>query len=120
MSGSWTEDPRKLAQAVYILQAVGFFFPVLWIVAVVVNYVKEEDVTGTLAETHFRWQRRSFWFGLFGWALALLTWIILIGMVVLAVTYVFLIYRVVKGWIRLSEGRAMYPPLVRVPPAPGA
>lgn len=114
MSGntSWTEDPKKLAQAVYALQAVGFFFPILWLIGVVVNYVKEDDVAGTLAETHFRWQRRSFWFGVLGLVLAVLTWVILVGWFFFAATYVFMIFRVVKGWMALNEGKTMYPPLV--------
>ena len=30
----------------------------------IVNYVKRGDVQGTWLETHFRWQFRTFWFGL--------------------------------------------------------
>ncbi len=36
------------------------------IIAVVLNYVKRSDVQGTWLESHFRWQIRTFWYGLFG------------------------------------------------------
>ena len=34
------------------------------IIAVILNYVKRSDVRGTWLESHFRWQIRTFWFGL--------------------------------------------------------
>ena len=34
------------------------------IIAVILNYVKRSEVRGTWLESHFRWQIRTFWFGL--------------------------------------------------------
>ena len=34
------------------------------IIAVILNYVKRGDVAGTWLESHFRWQIRTFWYGL--------------------------------------------------------
>src|SRR3954454_1494599 len=34
------------------------------IIAVILNYIKRSDVRGTWLEAHFRWQIRTFWFGL--------------------------------------------------------
>src|SRR6187401_3834953 len=34
------------------------------IIAGILNYVKRGDVRGTWLESHFRWQIRTFWFGL--------------------------------------------------------
>jgi uncharacterized membrane protein len=31
-----------------------------------------------------------------------------IGFIIMGVTYVWLIYRIVKGWLRLNDNRAMY------------
>src|SRR5258708_6118725 len=55
---------KNLTTIVYALQAASFFFGITWIVAVVINYVKREEVAGTWRESHFRCQVRSFWFGL--------------------------------------------------------
>ena len=34
------------------------------IIAVILNYVKRSEVRGTWLQSHFRWQIRTFWFGL--------------------------------------------------------
>src|SRR6187551_2217761 len=34
------------------------------IIAVILNYVQRSEVRGTWLESHFRWQIRTFWFGL--------------------------------------------------------
>src|ERR687898_93636 len=34
------------------------------IIAVIMNYVKRSEARGTWLESHFRWQLRTFWFGL--------------------------------------------------------
>ena len=44
------------------------------IIAVIINYVKRGDVRGTWLESHFRWQIRTFWFGLL--------WVVLCGLFV--------------------------------------
>src|SRR6187397_2266172 len=38
------------------------------IIAVILNYVKRSEARGTWLESHFRWQIRTFWFGLL-WAI---------------------------------------------------
>jgi uncharacterized membrane protein len=39
------------------------------IIPVILNYVKRSEVRGTWLESHFRWQIRTFWFGLL-WSFA--------------------------------------------------
>ena len=99
---------RNTAQLVYILQAIGFFIGITWIAAVVVNYVKQDEVRGSWLESHFRWQMRTFWFGLLWGVIGALTSFILIGFAILAANFVWLIYRVVKGWLDLSGNKPMY------------
>jgi uncharacterized membrane protein len=60
-------DERQLitiATVVYALQAAGFLFGITWIIAAIVDYVKRDDAAGTWLESHFRWQIRTFWWGL--------------------------------------------------------
>ena len=58
---------KDLALLVYILQAVGLVIGLTWIVAVIINYVKRDDVRGTWIESHFDWQIKTFWISLAGW-----------------------------------------------------
>lgn len=93
---------------VYALQAVGIVITPLLVVAVIVNYVKRDDVRGTFLESHFRWQIRTFWFGLLWGTIGFLTMLILIGYVILLAAGIWLIYRVVKGWLDLVDRKVMY------------
>lgn len=84
------------------------------IIAVILNYVKRGDVRGTWLESHFRWQIRTFWFGLLwvGVCLLLLVLTLGIGIIVLwiplAIVTVWFVYRIARGWNRLSHDRSMY------------
>ncbi len=85
------------------------------IIAVVINYVKRDEVRGTWLESHFSWQIRTFW-----WALA---WAVLVGVVSLPLTIVLIgigtwvlgmfilgvwaIYRIARGWLRLNARQPM-------------
>ncbi len=47
-----TDRLKTLTMLVYALQAAGFLLPpVVWIVAVIINYVRKEDVAGTWLES---------------------------------------------------------------------
>lgn len=102
------EALKTITQVVYGLQALSFFANVPALIAVVINYVKRPDTEGTLYASHFRWQIRTFWFGLLGFAVGVATMVILVGFAIFLVTYLWVIYRVVRGWLALNDGRAMY------------
>ncbi|HEY6134215.1 MAG TPA: hypothetical protein VIW70_09570 [Rubrivivax sp.] len=85
------------------------------IIAVIINYVKRDDVRGTWLESHFTWQIRTFWFALL-WAVIVAlvsiplavvligigTWILGMGLLGL-----WAIYRIARGWLRLNAHEAM-------------
>jgi uncharacterized membrane protein len=100
---------KNVTQLVYGLQALSFLFGFTAIVGVVINYVKRDDARGTLLENHFDWQIRTFWWGVLwvvvGTALAL----IVVGFAVLFVAWVWMIYRVAKGWLKLNENKPVLP-----------
>jgi uncharacterized membrane protein len=84
------------------------------IIAVILNYVKRNEVRGTWLDTHFRWQIRTFWFGALWVALCGLFIVgtlgigILIAWLPLAVISIWFVYRIARGWIALRDGRPMY------------
>ena len=98
---------KTLTTVVYALQAAGFFVGISWIVGVVINYVKKEEVAGTWLESHFRWQIRTFWFGLLWGILGGILVIVFVGFAVLFADAVWIIYRIVKGWLNLNDRRPM-------------
>jgi uncharacterized membrane protein len=83
------------------------------IIAVILNYVKRSEARGTWLESHFRWQIRTFWWGLLWVALCLVFVVVTLGIGVviawipLMVVGFWFIYRIVKGWLRLVDRQPM-------------
>ena len=99
---------KTLTAIVYALYAATFISGITCIIAIVLNYVKRDDAQGTWLESHFRWQIRTFWFGLLWAFVGALTWILMIGMLIMAVNSIWLIYRIAKGWLNLNDHKPMY------------
>jgi uncharacterized membrane protein len=96
---------KTVVTVVYALQAAGFFVGITWIVAIVIDYVKRDDARGTWLESHFSWQIRTFWWGLLWASVGGILTLVVVGFVVLFVVAIWLIYRIVKGWLNLAEGK---------------
>ena len=101
------ESLKSLTQAVYILYSLSYFTGVTAIVGIIINYVKKDEAAGTWLESHFRWQIRTFWFGLLWALIGAVTVFILIGFAVLFANFCWIIYRIVKGWLNLNDNKAM-------------
>ncbi|MFA5663263.1 DUF4870 family protein [Castellaniella sp.] len=110
-SSAATQAGGNVALVVYALQVAGFFLGgVPALIGIIINYVKLADVRGTWVESHFRWQMRTFWYGLLWGILGALLTTIYIGVLILGINIVWVIYRIVKGWLRLNDKRPMYQP----------
>ncbi|HMV06447.1 MAG TPA: hypothetical protein PKA30_12975, partial [Accumulibacter sp.] len=91
--------------------AGAFVFGVPSLLAVILNYVKRDEVRGTWLESHFRWQIRTFWFTLVWLLVYYLLIFTLIGIpvafVLIVILGVWVAYRVIRGWLALGEGRSV-------------
>jgi uncharacterized membrane protein len=89
-----------------------FVFGMPSIIAVVINYLKRGEARGTFLESHFRWQIRTFWFGLLWCLLGGFLFVTFIGIplaiAVFVAAGVWVIYRVVRGWLALRDRKPMY------------
>lgn len=124
-AGDALEGPRAWCHVMYGLHALSALSGILtsatilgafvfgWpsIIAVVINYVTRANVRGTWLETHWRWQLRSFWFAalwlLCAGLLAATFFGIPVAIMVLVVTGVWVLYRVIRGWLALLDRRVM-------------
>lgn len=99
---------RTLTLVIYALQGLSFVVGVTSLVAIIMNYVKRNEMRGTWLESHFRWQIRTFWYGLL-WAFVgvLLIWTGLAPIVMLA-NAAWVIYRIVRGILNLLDNKPMY------------
>jgi uncharacterized membrane protein len=96
-----------VSSAAFIVTA--FVFGVPSIVAVILNYLKRAEARGTFLESHFRWQIRTFWFTLLWCVIGGLLFATVIGALVAIPMFlavgVWVIYRVVRGWLALKDGK---------------
>jgi uncharacterized membrane protein len=79
------------------------------IIAVILNYVKRDEVRGTYLDSHFSWQLRTFWYALL--------WVVIMGLLIMTLIGIpvamlvgvaigiWVIYRIVRGWLALVEGK---------------
>jgi len=121
---NWMYGLHALAVAIGLTTAatvVGAFICGLpSIIAVIMNYARRAEARGTLFESHFRWQLRTFWFAVLWVAIASLVCaplvLIVVGIFLLWIAFgaigLWIIYRVLRGWLALRDGRAM--PLAEV------
>ena len=96
-----------VSSAAFIVTA--FVFGVPSIVAVVLNYVKRGEARGTFLESHFRWQIRTFWFTLLWCVVGGVLFATIVGAILaiplFVVVGVWVIYRVIRGWLALKDGK---------------
>ncbi|MFN3265430.1 MAG: GYF domain-containing protein [Deinococcales bacterium] len=102
------ESDHTFMLVAHILMGVWLFTGGLSsIVAVIMAYVKRPDVAGTYLESHCKWIAETFWWTLgIGFLGAILT-PFLIGLPILFGVFVWSVYRVIMGAMRISERRAL-------------
>ena len=67
MNYSVDQDPNRTLTFLYVLYIIAILGGLLAIVALIINYVKRRDVQGSIFESHFTWQIRTFggiWLGI--------------------------------------------------------
>lgn len=114
----------QLTHVLYALHAVGlvigawsqavtmvgaFVFGWTSIIAIIINYVKREDVKGTILESHFAWQADTFWRCLIVMLIGLVLYLLLVGFLInwliFGLVGFWAVYRIVRGWLALNEGK---------------
>ena len=104
-----------ISYALHAIVAVGAVLPgahasvLLLLAAFILDMVKRDDARGTWQESHFSWRIRSvLWAG----GLYLVTiplWLLFIipGWIAWCAISIWFLYRVVRGWLALSERKPM-------------
>ncbi|CAG4918733.1 DUF4870 family protein [Paraburkholderia saeva] len=80
------------------------------LIAIIINYVKRSDVAGTPFEAHFDWQIRTFWWGVLGHVIGVALFIVLIGVPILWAVAIWMLYRIIKGWLYLYDSKPLTNP----------
>ncbi len=89
-----------------------FVFGLPSILAVILNYAKRREARGTMLESHFRWQIRTFWYAFLWSVVGALCFVTVIGIPLAVAIFVgaglWAAYRVIRGWLALNDRRPMY------------
>lgn len=129
MNYSIDKDPnRSLTFILYILYIIAIFSAgILAVIALIINYVKRNDVRGSIFETHFTWQIHTFWWYLIWNIIAFIPFIFLFFtgenvtafagvavsatifcIAVISLSWVWIVYRAIVGIIKLNDNQPMY------------
>ncbi len=120
-----TNNSKSLTFILYILYMLAIFSAgILAVIALIINYVKLDSVRGTIYESHFKWQIRTFWWYLIWNILAFVPFFFLFmtlnnpdtfaGVALAATTFcvavifiswIWIVYRAVRGLIVLNEDK---------------
>jgi uncharacterized membrane protein len=99
----------NVGHAIYACYAIGFFIGVTWLVGVIIAYIKRDEAKGTWMESHFSWQIRTFWWSVLWCVVGSILFVTIIGIVIAwplwAVAWLWALYRVIKGWIKLNDAK---------------
>lgn len=114
----------------YLLYVVSYFTAgLLWIVPIVMNYAKRHDADGSWLATHFDWQIKTFWYSVVWFAIGMIIIMFAVGglgvsmmadsgdlaigsilvtgfgLLIMVFTFIWHLYRIIRGWIALTDGR---------------
>ena len=95
------------------------------------NYLKRDEARNTWLYSHFDWQIKTFWYSIFFWVIGFVMVIFAtgglffgaavdsnhtmggsfivgaLGGLIIVATVLWHLYRIIRGWIALSNGRAV-------------
>ena len=104
-----------ISYALHAIVAVGAVLPgvqasvLLLLAAFILDMVKRDDARGTWQESHFSWRIRSvLWAGVL-YLVTIPLWFLFLlpGWIAWALISVWFLYRVIRGWIALSDRKPM-------------
>ena len=100
-----------VAHVMYIMHAISPF--TLWtlsLLAVIVGAFTRDSVRGTWVESHYSWLLRTFLWGVLWLVIVTVVFFVtVIGILVVWIPWgiltIWYLYRVIRGWLRLNDGR---------------
>ncbi|ENX42629.1 MULTISPECIES: DUF4870 family protein [unclassified Acinetobacter] len=96
---------RQYTLIIYGLYALSIIVGLTSIAAIIMNYMKREEVQGTWLASHFEWQIKTFWVTLIIAVIGLVLSFVLIGIPILFAVSIWFIYRIVKGLVVFMDNK---------------
>ncbi len=99
-----TEKQGNLILLVYLLQLIGPIFGITAIFGMLINHAYYNRLNNNTARSHFKWQIGTFWIAFIFLTSVYATRFIPLKFA-LAIAFVWLYYRSIKGWRRMRQHR---------------
>lgn len=98
--GAWSQAATMIG---------AFVFGWTSIIAIIINYVKRDEVKGTFLESHFAWQADTFWRCAIAMLIGVILYFVLVGFFInwllFGLVGLWAVYRIIKGWLALQAGK---------------
>lgn len=105
-SVSHDSDAKTHALIAYFLMVLGLFTAIPILIGAIWAMVKKKDARGSIYHSHYVNATRTFWWSLFWTAIGCVFLVTGIGIVVFAITWVWVLYRLLKGLARIISDEA--------------
>lgn len=100
---------RTYSMIVYGLYALGLFLGGLpTVIGVIMAHLKRGEFAGTIYGEHMGLLTRTFWYSLLFSMIGAITTMLYVGFVILFAVGVWYIYRLVRGFVRMYDGKGIW------------
>ena len=110
--GSASTTPQAMSEKessslnlIYILYFIGFLFPPTALAGFIIAYLRRGEFTDEMGAAHLKWVIRTTWWSILWMVIGVVLEMVIIGFFIMAGAYIWTLYRFVKGYMRLHDGK---------------
>lgn len=101
------DDPDLVVHIVYALFALSLVTAFPAVIGIIIALIGYQHIDDEVLLSHYRYQIRSFLIMVVVTVIGSgLVWLF-VGLIILGLCWLWFLYRVVKGWLKLTKGEAM-------------
>ena len=101
------DDPDLVVHIVYALFALSLVTAFPAVIGIIIALIGYQQIDDEVLLSHYRYQIRSFLIMVVVTVIgSVLVWLF-VGLIILGLCWLWFLYRVVKGWLKLTKGEAM-------------
>lgn len=98
------QQQRMLVLIAYVLHLVGAIAGVPSLIGLLINYLKRGEGDPAL-RSHHGWMIATFWWAVLWFVVGAILTLVLVGWLIVLITWLWYIYRHVRGLLRLIDGQ---------------
>lgn len=96
---------KNNALAAYALMVLGLFTGIFWFIGAIWAMVKKEDALNTPYYDHYSNIITTFWWGLIWTVIGMITWMLVLGVFICGIVWIWVIYRIIKGLAKITSDK---------------